>query len=614
MKTRNRTWPAKLTLLCGILLFLSCETGLDSGNNNSLPLAGPKSVQLTARDRELVAQWTKSAPAQGIAPYYEVYFNTFETTSGADQQEDVYSGTSNLVSTTLSGLTNFTTYYVWVKAIYPNLGESDYSPVTSAAPIPSPNAPEDLSITSGEAMLELDWETGDEPGEDATFSYQVYYKAGGNGDNPPPDDALTLSAFTTGIVLPNLTNDQSYRIWIRAVNTAGESAYISGIGTPAAAASAPANAPGAITVTPGGGKLTLTWDQVAGVPFYRVYYHTADNSAGADKWPVFIPAAAPTVSAEITGLDNGTPYYVWVTSANSQGESSYSPAASGTPAPKPPITWNNTKFVLGEATGEYVFAQDLPPSVFWPEGRPNTDRLTRVQETALGNLFTDAAAWYARNKLNKTFDFVFLNGGYIDNALLKGPVTVGRLSSIVQGESRQDTMLLLTLTGGELREFMDEVAFVVHTGRGGSGTGNFGVVSSSSEITYTVEYPKPPEGTDPPANFEPEPYYHGRIKEGTLTIKGQPIVDTDNYRILTTDYNASGVYFTSLILHGKAVEDTKVPFWRGVAEYIYDKGTITPYLDGRIKLEGGVALPASTGWVPGTFEDWQDWWDKNPWR
>jgi hypothetical protein len=173
-------------------------------------------------------------------------------------------------------------------------------------------------------------------------------------------------------------------------------------------------------------------------------------------------------------------------------------------------------------------------------------------------------------------------------------------------------MFLLTLTGAELREFLEEAAFVVHTGRGGSGTGNFGIVSA--EARYTIEYPKPPMGTSPPAGFEAEPYYHGRIKAGTLTINGQPIVDTSNYRILTTDYNASGVYFTSLVLYGKEVDDTNVPFWRGVAEYIYDKGTITPYLDGRIKLEGGVALPVSTGWVAGSFENWMPWWDTVPWR
>jgi hypothetical protein len=459
-------------------------------------------------------------------------------------------------------------------------------------------------------MLELRWDTGDPPGREAAFSYEVYYRAGAAGE-APPENAAKAFAFDTGIVLAGLTNSQSYRVWIRAVNTAGESAYAAGTGTPAAANSAPATAPGKISVTPGSGKLILTWDQVEGVPFYSVYYRPANEFSGADKWPRPIPAAAPATTAEITGLADGTLYYVWVTSGNSKGESQASPAADGTPAAKPAINWGDAQFVLGEAAAEYVFAQDLPPSVFWPDGRPNTDRLTRVQETALGNLFADGAAWYARNKLNKTFDFVFLNGGFIDNALLKGTVTVGSLASIVEGDSRQDSIFMLTLSGAELKTFLEEAAYVVHTGRGGSGTGNFGIVSA--EVRYTIEYPKPPAGTNPPADFEAEPYYHGRIKDGTLLINGRPIEDDRSYRILTTDYNASGLYFTSLV-PGKDKDVVETPFWRGVAEYIYDKGAVTPYLDGRIKLEGGVALPASTGWVPGTFEDWTTWWDTVQWR
>jgi hypothetical protein len=609
MNIRNKTWPAKLPLLCGILLFFGCETPMD---NTDPPLTAPQSVQLTAGNGQLELNWTKLSAVDGIDAYYKVYYSTSDDVSGELLQgEDVETPSTNLTTTTLTGLVNFQTYYVWVKAIYPGLGESAYSPVTSAFPVPPPNPPTITVVIPGDAMLDVQWQTGDEPGKAATFSYEVYYKAGGFGDIPPTD-ATPESAFGTSIVLSGLTIGESYRIWIRAVNTAGVSDYVSETGIPAAATEPPTNAPAVITVTPGDGKLILTWDQVVGVPFYWVYYHTGDDSAAAQKWPQSIPTAAPAVRAEITDLTNGTQYYVWVKSANALGESPYSPSANGTPAQKAAIDWTDTAFVLGEVAGEYIFAQDLPASVFWPDGRPNTDRLPRVQETTLGNLFTDAAAWYARNKLGKTFDFVFLNSGYIDNALLKGPVTVGSLSAIVQADARlEDTISLLTLTGAELKEFLEQVAYVNHTGRGGSGTGNFGIVSA--EARYTIEYPKPPEGTSPPEGFVAEPYYHGRIKAGTLTINGQPIVDTGNYRILTTNSNATGAYFTSL-LNGKETDHTEALLWHGVAEHIYDQGAITPYLDGRIKLEGGVALPAITGWVPGDFEDWEEWWENVPWR
>jgi hypothetical protein len=169
--------------------------------------------------------------------------------------------------------------------------------------------------------------------------------------------------------------------------------------------------------------------------------------------------------------------------------------------------------------------------------------------------------------------------------------------------------MFLTLTGAEVKKFFNDtegkktntepsdVSGVVHTGRGGPhNTGFFGIVSEDTQ--YTLQYYKPPELPDPPAEIEdPEPYYHGFIKPETLKIHGEDISDDRNYRICTTDYLASGEYFTLLYTAGKDKRRLNTPFWHGVAEYIYDQGTITPKLDGRIRIEGGVPLPAP--WVPG---------------
>ena len=236
-----------------------------------------------------------------------------------------------------------------------------------------------------------------------------------------------------------------------------------------------------------------------------------------------------------------------------------------------------------------------------------------MQETALGNLFTDGAAWYIRKEYpEENIDFVFLNGGYIDNALPAGTITVGSISAIVQPDSRRDKFILLTLTGAELKQFFNDaegketstepgdVSGVAHTGRGGPhNTGYFGVVSK--EVRYTLKYYKPPELADPPVEIsydDSEPYYHGFIDtENGLTINGEPIDDTKDYRICTTDYLAAGEYFVLLNTAGKSKKVINIPFWHGVAAYIYDQGSVTPKPDGRIKVEGGVPLPAP--WVPG---------------
>jgi hypothetical protein len=592
-------------VLCALIGFWGCAIETGSDPDDTIPLAGPSSVQVTAADKALVLQWTKVAPAQGIVPVYEVYYSANSDSSKADKYGTVQSNDSNLVRTSIDGLTNGDIYYVWVKAVFVGLGASKLSPTTSGIPIPPPPTPGTLTITPGEEMIQINWD----PVENA-FTYEVYYRENAGGDAPPSDaDMKTVSE--AGAVVFGLTNGHSYTVWLKAVNTAGNSpAYSSGSGTPAAATSAPTTAPAIekITVTPGDNKLALTWDQVVGVPRYTLYYGITNEFASAAALPETVPANAPTVSADITSLANDTKYYVWVQSWNSQSARDTSPKSGpveGTPKAKDPIDFGNVKFELGKAAAEYIFAQDLPPSVFFPEGRPYTDRLTRVQETALGNLFTDGIAWYIRkNYPDENIDFVFLNGSYIDNVLPAGTVTVGGLMAIIQPDSRnRDKLYLLTLTGVQLKQFFDDVAAVVHTGRGGPHeTGFFGMVSK--EVNYTIQYPTAPDLPTTLPDGDSEAYYHGFIKPGTLKINGQDIVDTAVYRVCTTDYVLSGEFYTNLytIHHDNPEADSRnldIFPWRGVAAYIYDQGKITPYLDKRIIIEGGIPLPPP--WIPGNL-------------
>jgi hypothetical protein len=604
---RKTVFFGTLTALFVSLWCSSCESKLDD-NPQDLPLLGAApEIVITPRDQGLLAQWTKVAVAQGETPFYEVYYGTDPDVARASKWGDVFSDTTNLVKATIEPLTNHQIYYVWIKSVFGEIGASDFSPAASGIPVPPPVTPGSITVTPGENMLDLKW-----PPVNDAFTYKVFYKQNGGAGGAPPADATVETVSGAGAIISGLTNGASYTVWVQAENTAGKSPNFSrSTGTPALGGT-PGTAPVIKTVTPGVEKLILTWDQVPGVPRYTIFYNTADNSAGAVAFPEPIPADAPTVTAELTELAGNRTYYVWVKSTNTAGSSPFSAGKNGTTKERVPLNVSSSSLVLGQSAGEFINAQDVPPSVFFPDGRPGTDRLTRVQETAMGDMITDAMAWYVRRVLREEIDFAFLNGGAVEGRIPQGTITLGTFMGSLQADARtQDKLCLLTLTGAQLKEFFgvtsgdtpvpNSVAAVTHMGRGGHDTGHFGMVSK--EIRYTIEYPKPPAlGSGQALEFdEGDPYWHGRIKAGTLKLNGEDIVDDRNYRICTTTHVAGGEYYTILNTQGANKVTINKVFGHAVAEYIYDKQIITPRLDGRIKLEGGVPLPppwVNSSWNP----------------
>lgn len=92
----------------------------------------------------------------------------------------------------------------------------------------------------------------------------------------------------------------------------------------------PPSAPGILTRTAANSQLTLTWTTVTGATGYEVWYHTVNNSSAGVKFSG--DSNETDTSCTITGLTNGTTYYVWVKAKNSAGTSGFSPVISGTPA------------------------------------------------------------------------------------------------------------------------------------------------------------------------------------------------------------------------------------------------------------------------------------------
>jgi hypothetical protein len=574
-----------------LLLFAACEsTVLEDNDEDENPLVTPRAIQITALDGALMVNWTRIAAAQQYDPTYEVWYATEPSVAKAVQWGDEWvHNDTNLVSVRVEELTNDVTYYVWVRALYGELGVSKFCPMSYGIPVPPPLTPVP-SAEEGEGLLQVSW-----PADAHAYFYELHYMAGVYGDDSPVEGAeKTMTAQgpvaingveTGGIIITGLEQGTVYTVWVKASNTAGDSKYARVSASPAWAVSAPGVCE-ALEVTPGNKKLTLSWPASPRAAEYRVYYSRSDDFASAVAYSTVAPFFG-RVREEVILPANGSTYYLWVKARNSCGESAVSKSAGGRPEAPAPINFGDVNFRLGAAQAEYIFSEVNPPGPFKTSGQL-WDRLTRRKETALGNLFCDGSAWYVRNKYGEAFDFAFLNGGYLDQPLGRGAIMVGSIESIPPPSARDDFYTLITLRGPELKMLLDQAAAVRNMGRGGKNTGGWGMVSR--EMRYTIKYP----GRGSTTNLDL--FFYGVIKEGSVSLNGKVPDFSENatYRVCTANYLASGGDgYTAFVIAvrdypGVAnVRNIRVPIWRGVCEYIYDQGTVTPSVDGRVKQEGG---------------------------
>jgi 5'-nucleotidase/UDP-sugar diphosphatase len=211
---------------------------------------------------------------------------------------------------------------------------------------------------------------------------------------------------------------------------------------------------------------------------------------------------------------------------------------------KPYIDKSNEslKEVVGEAAETFVFG----------------NRLTRYQETAIGNMVCDANTWYFRTVFNQTVDFAFHNGGNIRAELPKGKLTREQILTVLPFENY---LYIVSLKGSEVQELFNFIATIPQ--------GNGGFPQFSKEVRYTIDIP------------------NKRISN--LTIGGAPIDPNKTYRFCTNDYILGGG--DGYVVMSKAQDPFNASLLLSyvVIEYIASQsGIITPSTDGRMNVIGGV--------------------------
>ena len=227
-------------------------------------------------------------------------------------------------STTITGLTNGTSYAVVVRAKN-SMGSGDWSDDGWGTPAASATVPGKVgtpSVSAGDGSLTVSWSAPSDGGS-AITGYEVWYRPSTSSGS-----YTALNTTATSITIPGLTNGTGYTVFVRAQNAEGTGEWSdAAYGTPISGASVP-NKPALPSVVAGNRSLTVSWNPPAdggsAITLYEVSYRPDTSSQSR------IHRTTET-TATLWSLTNGTAYTVFVRAQNAQGFSNWSDRASGTP-------------------------------------------------------------------------------------------------------------------------------------------------------------------------------------------------------------------------------------------------------------------------------------------
>jgi 5'-nucleotidase/UDP-sugar diphosphatase len=259
----------------------------------------------------------------------------------------------------------------------------------------------------------------------------------------------------------------------------------------------------------------------------------------ANEWGKFVGQGILSI------VDGKLANFSWApVEINNNESKTYAPDAGVTAMLAPYIAKADAslKEVVGEAADTFVFG----------------NRLTRYQETAIGNMICDANVWFFKNVFNQNIDFAFHNGGNMRAELPKGQLTREQILTVLPYDNY---LYVVSLKGSEIIELFDFIATVPQ--------GNGAFPQFSKEVRYTLDVPNK--------------------KISNLTIGGAPVDTNKTYRFCTNDFLLAGGDGYTILTKSQDPYNSSLLLSYVVIEYINSQsGIITPYTDGRLNVIGGV--------------------------
>ena len=320
---------------------------------------------------------------------------------------------SAATSRTITGLVNDTNYNVRVAAKN-DYGEGVASASATGAPAAIPDTPAAPTLATGDSSLAVSWTAPADSGY-AITDYDVRYKATASSTWTEWNANATSTATTTTIT--GLTNGTTYQAQVRAANAKGEGLW--SMSSAALKAGLPAK-PGAPTLTARHQGLAVSWSAVSGngssVTAYDVQYSTDQTTWTTANVTVNVSARTAT----ITGLANGTPYYVSLAARNTHGRGLYSDSASATPANTAPdapatptasvnstndglsISWSAPGYTGGQSITDYDLRYSTDDGATWTPETATTDATTTRELAPLAGGLTYVVSVRAQNSIGES--------------------------------------------------------------------------------------------------------------------------------------------------------------------------------------------------------------------
>ena len=295
--------------------------------------AAPASLQATPGNAQAVLSWTAGDDGDAAITSWKVRQKAGTNAWGA--WTPIPNSDASTTSHTATTLTNGTEYTFQVRAVN-SVGDGAASDETTATPAGPPGAPTDLKVdVESHQRLLAAWKAPADNGGAAITHYLVQWKSGSQEFSTARQVQAGAAPDTDGFVkrgLFDLTNGTTYTLRVRAVSSGGAGPWSSTVtGTPKATVP---DAP-VIEVEKGNTRLEVSWTAPASngsaITGYTVQWTTDD-----EPWSSSSPQRTVTgTTASITGLTNGTKYFVRVRATNGAGDSDWSIDGSGTPSAVP---------------------------------------------------------------------------------------------------------------------------------------------------------------------------------------------------------------------------------------------------------------------------------------